>query len=84
MSSNEKCPICLEFINETKDYCVTNCKHLFHLSCILKTINRKCPLCRSKIEEHSEENYKNICAIYPFFLIGFFLFLVTRGVKTKI
>ena len=46
------CPIC--FLNiETKDVCVTECNHKYHLSCLLKSleIHNSCPLCRRQVKE---------------------------------
>ena len=49
-SSNEKCPICYETI-QNKNYIVTNCNHKFCSNCILR-LNRSsnsCPLCRANL-----------------------------------
>ena len=47
----ENCPICLSHI-DSKDVCVTECNHKFHLKCILQSTaktwgNSNCPLCRN-------------------------------------
>ena len=50
------CTICLDLVDEEKNYLVTNCKHKFHFSCIIKNIDcnfyRKglnCPICRASL-----------------------------------
>jgi hypothetical protein len=52
----DKCSICLEIINEDSNI-ILECKHNFHLTCIMKNIIIniqsnliiKCPLCRTEI-----------------------------------
>lgn len=56
---DEECSICYEII-ENKNKCITDCKHVFHLKCILLLIKNnelKCPLCRNDIIK--QEQYKN-------------------------
>ena len=59
MESLQNCPVCWNCINvNSKDYCVTECNHIFHLSCFAKNIacqNYNCPICRKPIIE-SEKN----------------------------
>ena len=50
------CTICLDPVDEEKNYLVTDCKHKFHFSCIIKNIDcnfyRKglnCPICRASL-----------------------------------
>ena len=50
------CPICFDIINEQKNYLVTECKHKFHFSCIMKNIDcnfftrgLNCPICRASL-----------------------------------
>ncbi len=50
------CSICLDPVDEEKNYLVTDCKHKFHFSCIIKNIDynfyRKglnCPICRASL-----------------------------------
>ena len=43
------CTICLSNLDEKKDYCITECSHEFHTSCLFQSRNRKCPLCRDNI-----------------------------------
>ena len=47
----EECCICFELI-EKKNLIITDCNHIFHLSCLLKNLIKSnlCPLCRSEIE----------------------------------
>lgn len=47
------CPICMDPIIDNTDFIALNCSHIFHASCIFKTLainNNKCPLCRDEIE----------------------------------
>ena len=63
-----ECSICLEKINE-KNFCLTECEHLFHFSCVTKVKNGLCPLCRKElfqipnetivIEINPQENIRN-------------------------
>lgn len=70
MATNESCPVCWNpIIINSKNYCITECNHVYHLSCFAKCIackNYKCPLCRHEIikpEDHifspSEDNEDN-------------------------
>ena len=50
------CPICFDNINEKQNYLVTDCKHKFHFSCIIKNIDcnffsrgLNCPICRASL-----------------------------------
>ena len=50
------CPICLDHVDEEKNYLVTNCKHKFLFSCIMKNIDCNffsrglhCPICRASL-----------------------------------
>ena len=47
----KKCCICLSDIKETKNYCITECIHEFHTSCLLKWLlnNESCPICRANL-----------------------------------
>ena len=50
----DECSICLSRIEYGFDECITDCKHRFHLSCILKSthmVNNTCPLCRKTLVE---------------------------------
>ena len=40
------CQICSQPVNN-KNFCVTNCDHLFHLSCLVK--HKICPVCNTVI-----------------------------------
>jgi hypothetical protein len=53
----DDCCICFEKISSEKDRTYLKCGHLFHFSCILKVVNKKCPICRDcyGIEEDIEE-----------------------------
>jgi len=46
----ETCPICLDTINDT-NFCVTECKHSFCLTCLHTSLLNKesCPLCRGDL-----------------------------------
>ena len=48
------CPICLSQIDDSHDTCITECKHKFHLKCILQSSAKswgasRCPLCRNEL-----------------------------------
>ena len=47
----DECCICFETI-EKKNLIITKCNHVYHLSCLLKSLSKcnLCPLCRSEIE----------------------------------
>jgi len=47
------CAICLSNVGES-DTCKTDCGHVFHLSCMMRVRNTKCPLCRNDLV-HTEE-----------------------------
>lgn len=49
----------MEDINPQINYTITECRHQFHTSCILKNINQNgfdCPNCRTTMIEHSTQN----------------------------
>lgn len=57
--NNNKCPICLEELYNTKNILIIkNCKHIFHIDCVYEWFNNNyketkqinCPLCRKKIK----------------------------------
>jgi hypothetical protein len=56
------CAICLKKVKETNKV-LTNCKHTFHLSCILKNYKyntdsgNKCPICRNYLFSTNPENH---------------------------
>ena len=56
------CTICLKKVKETNKV-LTNCKHTFHLSCILKNYKyntdsgNKCPICRNYLFSTNPENH---------------------------
>jgi hypothetical protein len=47
----DECCICFESI-EKKNLIITKCNHIYHLSCLLKSLLKSnlCPLCRCEIE----------------------------------
>lgn len=47
---DDNCAICLE--NDYR-WVIFNCKHIIHHHCFLKLKNKKCPLCRIKINNFS-------------------------------
>ena len=55
MSEDTRCPICLEELT-VDNFCITNCKHKFHTSCLFNIQNRKCPLCRDGIKKDNSED----------------------------
>lgn len=42
----EVCSICLENLKDND--IILSCKHIFHLECLIKLKQFKCPLCRKK------------------------------------
>jgi hypothetical protein len=54
------CSICFENIENNKNMILTECKHKFHFSCIIKYLKNaikrddelKCPICRDNFEKH--------------------------------
>lgn len=51
------CPICLEDI--TSEKCETKCNHIFHSTCIFKSLARSsmtCPICRKQLVENDEND----------------------------
>lgn len=48
-STVKTCIICLSNLDEKKDYCITECNHEFHTSCLFQSRRGKCPLCRNDI-----------------------------------
>lgn len=51
IKQENQCPVCLDAIDEEKNYSVTECGHKFHTSCLAKCLhsNGKCPLCRTVV-----------------------------------
>jgi E3 ubiquitin-protein ligase Arkadia len=52
-SDNEKCAICLSLFQNNQQARKLACKHIFHAKCVDRWLkdNRKCPLCRKRIDE---------------------------------
>ena len=53
-----ECPICLDNVEEFCNKVITECGHIFHCSCLMKNVNHngfKCPCCRSKMADESDE-----------------------------
>jgi hypothetical protein len=63
--AKKECSICLTQINNI-DICVTACNHTFHTSCLMRSNNNACPLCRSCI--HSGPKSSSNEAIAKFFV----------------
>ena len=54
-----ECPICLDNVEEFCNKVITECGHLFHCSCLMKNVNHngfKCPCCRTKMADESDES----------------------------
>ncbi len=49
VNKNSTCSICLEEFNSEKEIAVLDCKHIYHMECIIVWINKdpSCPLCRN-------------------------------------
>ena len=46
---SDDCPICFEVIDNTQNMVITGCKHKFHATCLLRSIQTggyRCPNCR--------------------------------------
>lgn len=55
-SSNEKCSICIELIDEGVNSVVcAECKGCFHEECVASMVNFRCPLCRKFLETELNE-----------------------------
>jgi len=50
-SDSETCPICIEPFNESEDNLILDCKHKFHVHCILSWFEKdlSCPICRKEL-----------------------------------
>jgi hypothetical protein len=62
----EKCPICHEFLHNEPSYCLPECNHNFHTSCIItwfRTGDNLCPYCRHKGINYCSKKY---CRDYGF------------------
>lgn len=57
MACNNECPICMDSLCITKNYCTTECGHAFHSSCLFKNFSNSvdCPLCRKELITYPEE-----------------------------
>ena len=49
--SDDECSFCLNRIDPSKNYTITNCIHKFHSNCIFKIVQRynKCPICNKDL-----------------------------------
>ena len=49
--NNDECSFCLNIIDTSKNYTITNCFHKFHSDCIFKIVQRynKCPICNKDL-----------------------------------
>ena len=49
VDKSSTCSICLEEFNSEKEIAFLDCKHIYHMECIIEWINKEpsCPLCRS-------------------------------------
>jgi len=64
MDHSDECAICMEELDNGKNFAKTNCGHSFCLSCLVKALknNNTCPMCRTNIEEERPQN-PNIIAL---------------------
>ena len=48
IDKSSTCSICLEEFNSEKEIAILDCKHIYHMECIIEWINKdtSCPLCR--------------------------------------
>lgn len=49
----DDCPICLEKLTNV-DVATGKCGHMFHLNCVMKVVNKKCPTCRQSMVEEEK------------------------------
>lgn len=58
--SVDKCPICLDIIDETSEkYSITDCNHVYCCDCLKQLMEQnviKCPICRSEIKSYKNQN----------------------------
>lgn len=59
----DECPICFDLLDKTQEVCTLECKHKFHLECLIDWYRRpnsnyKCPTCCVHREIISIENTK--------------------------
>jgi len=58
LPNSQTCAICLEeLLIPSINSCITECAHVFHLTCILKNRehNTRCPICRKDIQPEQEQ-----------------------------
>ena len=66
-SNTDKCPICMDEINDDKNLVITECKHKYHFICMIKFAKSKfnknenmfCPMCKQTIINNENNNIKN-------------------------
>jgi hypothetical protein len=53
----DRCAICLEVLEGSKNKCNLDCSHSFHTECLLKSFQRdvRCPICRTDMVERAPE-----------------------------
>lgn len=58
------CSICLEQLILNNNCCITQCNHIFHLTCLLKSNikNNLCPLCRNILYENNDSDTEYSCS----------------------
>ena len=59
-SKTDECVICFENFSDSdnKQICELNCKHIFHVDCMIQWTKQKkddCPMCRQKIESEQKD-----------------------------
>jgi len=65
-SKSDECSICYNMLNQPENIGITNCKHVFHLSClnkwkeaqILQQMISTCPMCRKRLTIYRGGNKK--------------------------
>lgn len=61
-ATDEKCYICLECMEENEKIYKLECSHIFHKSCLDKSISHQhynCPLCKHKIKVKKKINWSD-------------------------
>jgi hypothetical protein len=59
MSAQIDCPICMDCIEMNKNCVTTECGHIFHASCLMKSVAHNgfgCPYCRTTMAEEPEDD----------------------------
>jgi hypothetical protein len=58
--NTSECAICMDKLDNNKNFAKTNCQHSFCLTCLVESLkhNNRCPLCRANIEDETPSTTK--------------------------